>query len=268
MKTREKSLLAGLGLGAAVALVPAQALAGKGGGGGGADPTCGVASGSVVGVPQSTCFLPGNEDGDEVKMFEDKLTDTTAFFGSLGKNDGSKDIKITTSVPVDTSNGYGEISPTTKGGAFTSVLFEGPDSEFAFDGVFIRGQIVGAPHMTYDGVLYADVTDALGNQVTFQWSNLGSGTPDDLQHLGVDEAAGYDGVALASVRFYLDDTGYFKSIKQIDFSDWSAAGATGGGASEPAVPEPTTWAMLLIGFAGLGYATFRRSGKGSMSAAV
>jgi PEP-CTERM motif len=30
-----------------------------------------------------------------------------------------------------------------------------------------------------------------------------------------------------------------------------------GGAS--AVPEPSTWAMLLLGFTGLGYAAFRRS---------
>jgi PEP-CTERM motif len=36
-----------------------------------------------------------------------------------------------------------------------------------------------------------------------------------------------------------------------------------GGAS--AVPEPSTWAMLLLGFAGLGYAGFRRS-KGPISA--
>jgi PEP-CTERM motif len=35
-----------------------------------------------------------------------------------------------------------------------------------------------------------------------------------------------------------------------------------GGAS--AVPEPSTWAMLLLGFAGLGYAGFRRC-KGPIS---
>lgn len=29
-----------------------------------------------------------------------------------------------------------------------------------------------------------------------------------------------------------------------------------------AVPEPSTWAMLLIGFAGIGFAAYRRSGAG------
>jgi hypothetical protein len=32
------------------------------------------------------------------------------------------------------------------------------------------------------------------------------------------------------------------------------------------VPEPSTWAMMLIGFAGLGYAAFRRSSRTSVSA--
>jgi hypothetical protein len=44
---------------------------------------------------------------------------------------------------------------------------------------------------------------------------------------------------------------------------WTPGGDPPGGAS--AVPEPSTWAMLLIGFAGLGYAGWRRS-KGPIAA--
>jgi hypothetical protein len=29
----------------------------------------------------------------------------------------------------------------------------------------------------------------------------------------------------------------------------------------PSVPEPSTWAMMLLGFAGLGYAGFKRARK-------
>jgi hypothetical protein len=39
----------------------------------------------------------------------------------------------------------------------------------------------------------------------------------------------------------------------------SSAVALGGGAQLPtAAPEPSTWAMMLLGFAGLGYAAIRR----------
>ena len=75
----------------------------------------------------------------------------------------------------------------------------------------------------------------------------------------MDEFAGLNGIALSSVRFYLDDTGYFKSIKQVDFSVCSATGGCIGGGGQPAIPEPSTWAMLLMGFAGLGFAAYRRS---------
>ena len=33
-----------------------------------------------------------------------------------------------------------------------------------------------------------------------------------------------------------------------------------------AVPEPSTWAMMLIGFAGVGYAGYRSARKRSMAA--
>jgi PEP-CTERM motif len=33
------------------------------------------------------------------------------------------------------------------------------------------------------------------------------------------------------------------------------------------VPEPSTWAMMMLGFAGLGYAAFRRSAKARTLAA-
>ena len=44
----------------------------------------------------------------------------------------------------------------------------------------------------------------------------------------------------------------------------SFTGSFGGNASASAVPEPSTWAMMLLGFAGLGYAGLR-SRKASVS---
>jgi PEP-CTERM motif len=41
----------------------------------------------------------------------------------------------------------------------------------------------------------------------------------------------------------------------------STFGESGNFTIGTAVPEPSTWAMMLIGFAGLGYASYRRSKK-------
>ena len=38
--------------------------------------------------------------------------------------------------------------------------------------------------------------------------------------------------------------------------------------SASAAPEPSTWVMMLLGFAGLGYATWRRAGRGPISVSV
>jgi len=40
----------------------------------------------------------------------------------------------------------------------------------------------------------------------------------------------------------------------------------GGSVITSGVPEPSTWAMMVLGFAGLGYAAFRRSAKGQAPA--
>ena len=37
------------------------------------------------------------------------------------------------------------------------------------------------------------------------------------------------------------------------------AGTQGGGITVGGVPEPSTWAMMLIGFAGLGFVSYRKS---------
>jgi hypothetical protein len=43
--------------------------------------------------------------------------------------------------------------------------------------------------------------------------------------------------------------------------------ATGGATLAPAVPEPSTWAMLLLGFAGIGFMAYRRRSKPALMAA-
>ena len=53
--------------------------------------------------------------------------------------------------------------------------------------------------------------------------------------------------AVTSVTFSSDGTNAFE-VAQVS--------------SSGAVPEPSTWAMMVLGFAGLGYAAFRGNSKG------
>jgi hypothetical protein len=46
---------------------------------------------------------------------------------------------------------------------------------------------------------------------------------------------------------------------------YDAAFTESGLVDGPAVPEPGTWAMMALGFAGLGFTAFRRSRKGDIS---
>jgi PEP-CTERM motif len=46
---------------------------------------------------------------------------------------------------------------------------------------------------------------------------------------------------------------YENTVGQIGSESFQISGTT--------VPEPSTWAMMLLGFTGLGYAAFRRAGK-------
>jgi hypothetical protein len=64
------------------------------------------------------------------------------------------------------------------------------------------------------------------------------------------------GISLAAPWLPIDLYQFEGSSFSMDF----AAGATAG-----ATPEPSTWAMILIGFAGLGLAGYRSSGNGRRS---
>jgi hypothetical protein len=48
----------------------------------------------------------------------------------------------------------------------------------------------------------------------------------------------------------------------------AGSGISGSGTLEANVPEPSTWAMMLLGFAGLGYAALRRKAKDGAVAAI
>ena len=68
-------------------------------------------------------------------------------------------------------------------------------------------------------------------------------------------------VTLATLKL---DGGAGSPTYYLVFSGTSKAALSVGGtvSTSPAVPEPATWAMMLLGFTGLGYAAFRRNSNG------
>lgn len=77
----------------------------------------------------------------------------------------------------------------------------------------------------------------------------------------------------AGLGFMNDPVGSPNLFRSFFSNDWEAFGDTGvrlfvEGDAVGAVPEPTTWAMMLIGFAGLGAVTHyrRRSSKAALNA--
>jgi PEP-CTERM motif-containing protein len=68
-------------------------------------------------------------------------------------------------------------------------------------------------------------------------------------------------VTLATLKL---DGGAGSPTYYLVFTGTSKGNMSVGGtvSTSPSVPEPATWAMMLLGFTGLGYAAFRRSAKG------
>jgi hypothetical protein len=215
---------------------------------------------AVVCAGGSADLVCSSGDGDESKLFEIKATGVTTFFNSIGTNTSVEDVQTDTNVKVDTSNGFGEVKPSTKGDSWITTTFSPTaTSAFAWDGLFVRGQIIDASKTSkFDGDLFASVTQVNGVTTSFEWTGLK--TNADFGTLGFDEPLLSLGVAISSATFSLNGTGgIFKSMKQFEVSDCTVASGCMGGGGQPGVPEPSTWALLMLGFAGLGFAAFRRA---------
>lgn len=151
----------------------------------------------TTGTPDLGC---SSEDGDEAKLFEIKADGVTTFFNQIGHNGTVEDVQTVTNVNVDTSNGYGEVKPSTKGDSWTRTTFSPTSTSLiAWDGLFVRGQIIDSTGNTYDGDLFATVTQLGGATTSFEWTGLP--TEADIGTIGFDEPAGSGGIAIVSATF-------------------------------------------------------------------
>jgi hypothetical protein len=149
-------------------------------------------------------------------------------------------IDITANVDVSTSNGLAQITNT--GTAITSVTFT-PVNGLAFNEFSTRGALFTNADQTVD----ITVVDNLSQTFTYLITANG-----DFGAIGV---LGILGETITSVTVSTETSVGFDYLKQIGF---------GLAPNVSAVPEASTWAMMILGFMGVGFLAYRRKSQTAM----
>lgn len=174
------------------------------------------------------------------------VKDVTTFTGTVGGHTGTG-VTVTTIGSIDTGAGFSTITPV-KGGTLTSLTFT-PTNDALFSDFSFRGQL--AP-VGDTGVINVAWTDSLGTTGTLQFTGI-PGPDKDFDRLGI---VSNDGETLKSVVITTAAGESFDEFKQVQFSASSIP---------PSIPELSTWAMMVVGFAGLGFAGYRKAQGGRIT---
>ena len=185
------------------------------------------------------CFEHFVELADQQHMWNVDATNDNQ--SSFDAHVGSELIKISTVGVVDTGNGNATVTPGTKDTLFTSITFDPTNN--VFTSFSFQGQLAIL------GSIFVEVNDNFGN--TFVFTNVPKSSV-----FGPFGAAAVSGTGqyIDKVKVYTELPENFNSIKLVDFGNYTVAGA---------VPEPATWAMMLLGFAGVGFIAYRRKRSSS-----
>ena len=94
-----------------------------------------------------------------------------------------------------------------------------------------------------------------------QGADLPTDTPGNLIHTFTNSATNVVDAFSDDFAGVVSDSGPFSLTEQAVFTLTPFGQLINRGQTEVklAVPEPSTWAMMLLGFAGLGYAGFRKA---------
>lgn len=203
---------------------------------------------TFAGLLAATCVLSMSAAAradfiiDTTFLGGDQLHITNAVSNSssyTGDVNGTANVGIQTIGKSQTGSGFAIIKPDDTV-ALTTVTFDPVDDTFT--NFNFRGQLFAAPQD-----IIVTVNDNLGQTFTFTIAKANQ----DFASIGVIALAGTNEF-IDSVSIFTGGEG-FKTVKQVQFGNGIA----------PAVPEPSTWAMVLIGFAGVGFLAYRRKGNTS-----
>lgn len=155
----------------------------------------------------------------------------TSITGHVGSQTGTPLVSFTSPTVVDAKNGFASIDAVSKS-------------------LYHDLTITIAKGFTFTDVVF-DISSP--DPFTIAASNGGTASLSDLKN-GNDEFTAFaiNGTNLTWITLH-SDIG-FSQIKQFELSGVTAV---------TAVPEPTTWAMMILGFAGVGFLAYRRRSDGA-----
>ena len=192
----------------------------------------------LAGQANAMFIVDVNAGSDGTKLFLTKATDATTSTGSVVS---ANDVNIGVTGPSDFASGYANIKPI-KGGSLTDLTFTPVDPNL-FNSFSFRGQ-----SLTGNVTLDLIVTDNQGNPAQTLMFTI----PKKDADFGPFGIISTDNETIKSVELSLP-TG-FKEAKQFQFDcvTTSPSCPNNGGGGGGGVPEPATWALMLVGVAGVG----------------
>jgi hypothetical protein len=176
-----------------------------------------------------------------MEVFLQDAKDKTTGFGNAGSKSGTPIVEFTSTTALDFASGNATIKP--EGTFFPSLTLSIPGHSFTdllFDLQLLNTGSSSGENLT------VNAWDGTALERTFTYSTLAH---DADVNFTVADASGLTAVSLSS-------TSGIKEAKHFDVSGVAA------------IPETSTWSLMMLGFAGLGYAAFRRGAKARLGAAM
>ncbi|WP_187399381.1 PEPxxWA-CTERM sorting domain-containing protein [Bradyrhizobium paxllaeri] len=184
----------------------------------------------------------------------------------ITSGNGSFDENVQYQSPVSSNNG---LTLTTTTNAGTSVTFTGLEALVGSGG---QATITGTDNsIAYLSWTLTDTTLGYNDGVFKVTASNGSGGATGVTITAIDQfgTAFTEFLAISGSGFFnvhaLDDqlirtitvaaNGQLDDIRQVRLGDVEAIAA---------VPEPSTWAMLILGFAGVGFMAYRRKSQAAL----